>query len=81
MFSVTIAYLKENSEIKDKFLKEILTQKSEIKDKFLKEILTQKYEKHSFGSKMGGRLIHWIDLYTGKYGRFPWQNNTLRQKW
>ena len=34
MFSVTIAYPKENSEIKDKFLKEILTQKSEIKDKF-----------------------------------------------
>ena len=21
-----------------------------------------------FGSKMGGRLIHGIDLYTGKYG-------------
>ena len=23
-----------------------------------------------FGSKMGGRLIHGIDLYTGKYGIF-----------
>ena len=66
MFSVTIAYLKENSE---------------IKDKFLKEILTQKYEKLSFGSKMGGQLIHWINLYTGRYGRFPCQYNTSRQKW
>ena len=38
MFSVTIAYLKENSE---------------IKDKFLKEILTQKYEKLIFGLQNG----------------------------
>ena len=53
IFHVTIVYLKENSK---------------IKDKFFKKILTEKWEKLFFGSKMGGRLIHRIDLYTGKYG-------------
>ena len=52
-----MAYLKENSTIKDKFFKKILTQKS---------------EKHFLAPNGGGggrrRLIHGIDLYTGKYG-------------
>ena len=51
-------YLKENSKIKDKFFKKILTQKMNKKNSF-------------FGSKIGGRLIHpdGIHLYTGKYSK------------
>ena len=41
-FHVTIAYLKRNSEIKDRFLKKILTQKKNV----------------LFGSKTGDQLIH-----------------------
>ena len=54
-----MVYLKENSTIKDKFFEKILTQKS---------------EKHFLAPNGGGRggggrrLIHGIDLYTGKYG-------------
>jgi len=44
VFRVTIAYLKENSKIKDKFFEKICTQKEE--------------KKLFFGSKMGVRLIH-----------------------
>ena len=51
--SKTIAYLKGNSKIKEKFFKKCLHRNK--KNLF-------------FGSKIGGRLIHGIDLYTGKYG-------------
>mgnify|MGYP006896126878 CR=1 FL=1 len=53
IFCVNIAYLKENSKIKDKFFKKILTQK--IRTLFL-------------APKWGVNLYYWIDLYTGKYG-------------
>ena len=53
-FGATIADLRENSKIEDKFFKKIL-------------ILTKNKKNLFFGSKMGGQLIHGIDLYTGKY--------------
>lgn len=38
-----------------------------------------------FGSKMGGGLIHWIKLYTGKYGycdaSFNWFASNFMQFW
>ena len=52
-FHATIAYMKGNSKTKDKRFKKTLKQNK--KNLF-------------FGSKMGGRLIHGINLYTGKYG-------------
>ena len=49
-----MAYLKGNSKIKEKFFQEnSYTNKKNV----------------FFGPKIGGRLIHGIDLYTGKYGR------------
>ena len=47
-----------------------LKENSKIKDKFVKNILNQEIRKTFFASKWegGGRLIQGIDLYTGKYG-------------
>ena len=54
-FHETIAYLKGNSKIKEKFFQEnSYTNKKNV----------------FFGPKIGGLLIHGIDLYTGKYGTF-----------
>ena len=53
-FHETIVYLKGNSKIKQKFFQEnSYTNKKNV----------------FFGPKIGGRLIHGIDLYTGKYGK------------
>ena len=50
-FGVTIAYLKENSKIKDNFSRKVLPRNK--KNLF-------------FGSKMRGQLKYRLDLYTGK---------------
>jgi len=51
IFRVTIVYQKENSKIKDTFSRKFLC-------KNMKNLI--------FGPKMGGLLIHRINLYMGK---------------
>ena len=55
-FHETIAYLKGNSKIKEKCFQE--------------NSYTEIRKTYFLAPKIGGRLIHGIDLYTGKYGNY-----------
>ena len=60
IFGVTIAYLKENSKIKNKFFK---------KNSY-PEIRKTYFLPPKLGGGGGGRLIHGINLYMGKYSQY-----------
>ena len=61
IFGVTIAYLKENSKIKNKFFKK--NSYPEIRKTYF---LAQNWGRGGGG----GRLIHRINLYMGKYSQY-----------